>query len=341
MKIKVSKIKPNPYRRMKTYPIDKDKVKRLETSIQETTFWDNIIARPHPTKKGFFQLGYGHHRLIALRNLSVDTIDIPIRNIDDATMLRIMANENLEWNHSPAVINETVHAARDFLNKELAKYATWEECLNESIKALFTGIKGDFKHCKTKGVGQTIILKFLGSNWKQWMVQEALETIQCYVIDKKTKTKTHIERNAVEKFPTMSQAREFKKAVVDYKIPKKEQNTIAQKITRGSKPIGTRDIRNAVKKATKIQPQITQQMRDIESALKKLDSMTSSVTFLADTIRQDLKKMGVTQLQGIKAFFVLYNVILAAKALNNFAKFVGGKDFADKKETKLIKGEVK
>jgi len=45
MKIQVNKIKPNPYRRMESYPIDKEKVESLKTSIKETSFWDNILVR--------------------------------------------------------------------------------------------------------------------------------------------------------------------------------------------------------------------------------------------------------------------------------------------------------
>lgn len=87
-------------------------------------------------------------------------------------MLRIMANENLEWNQSPAVINETVHAAKDFLDGELAKYETWAGS-NRSIRPLFSE-EGGFQKAKKEGAGRDTILKFLGGNWKQWMVQEAL-----------------------------------------------------------------------------------------------------------------------------------------------------------------------
>jgi hypothetical protein len=41
-------------------------------------------------------------------------------------MLKIMAEENLNWTTSPAVVNETVLAAKEFLDAELAKYETWE-----------------------------------------------------------------------------------------------------------------------------------------------------------------------------------------------------------------------
>lgn len=102
-----------------------------------------------------------------------------------------MANENLEWNQSPAVINETVHAARDFLNAELAKHKTWEHA-NKSIRVIFSS-NSQFQQCKRDGVGQGTILKFLGGNWKQWMVQEALAVMDDDELDREAHPppKTH------------------------------------------------------------------------------------------------------------------------------------------------------
>ncbi len=104
-----------------------------------------------------------------------------------------MAEENIEWNTNPAVINETVLAVKRFLDAELAKYDTLCQ-FNKSIKLIET--KSQFDKLKKTGVGQTTILKFLGKNWKQWMVQEALDTIK----DKS------IDREAVESLPTTGSA---------------------------------------------------------------------------------------------------------------------------------------
>jgi hypothetical protein len=55
---------------------------------------------------------------------------------------------------------------RDFIESEISKVDDMEY-LNESIKVLFQGVKGDFHKVKNGGVGQTTILKFLGGGWKQ------------------------------------------------------------------------------------------------------------------------------------------------------------------------------
>lgn len=67
-----------------------------------------------------------------------------------------------------------MRAARDFLDGEIAKYETWEAFRsNKSIRPIIK-TEPEFRSIKGKGVGQTTILKFLGANWKQWMVQLVL-----------------------------------------------------------------------------------------------------------------------------------------------------------------------
>jgi len=176
MKINLSQLEANPFRKISKYPIDREKVKQLKTSIEETTFWDNILARPHPTKKGILQMAYGHHRWIALKELKVKTVDIPVRSLDDAAMIRIMASENLDtWRASPAVVNETVLTTKEFLDAELKKCDSWDR-VNKSIKTMFKS-NSEYQNCRKNGVGQTTILKFLGKSWKQSEIQFALEVL--------------------------------------------------------------------------------------------------------------------------------------------------------------------
>ena len=102
MEIRIEDIDPNPFRQIEHYPIDRNKVEALKNSINETDFWNNILVRKHPEWEGKYQLAYGHHRLVALRELNWEVINIQVRNIDDDRMLKIMANENFEdWRSSP------------------------------------------------------------------------------------------------------------------------------------------------------------------------------------------------------------------------------------------------
>lgn len=108
MKIEVKDLLPNPFRHLERYPINRDKVEALKHSIKDTEFWDNLLVRKVPDGGGY-EMAYGHHRLVALKELRYGEIDVPVRKLDDTTMAKIMANENMdEWGHDAAIEQETV-----------------------------------------------------------------------------------------------------------------------------------------------------------------------------------------------------------------------------------------
>ncbi len=241
MKIKVNDLVANPYRNITKYPIDRAKVDALKTSIKETTFWDNILVRK--ADNGKFQIAYGHHRHIAIKELKIEEVDIPCRKLSNAQMVKIMAEENLQWMTNPAVVNETVLATKKFLQEEVDK-SSWE-ALNKSIKCLFAD-EFVFLNIKGKGVGQTTILKFLGGNWKQWMIQNALATLEA---DKLPAEKGGVDRRAVETMPNMEAASRFRAEVSKHKIPKPTQLKIAKKIVRDG--VGSRDVPDTIRETAK------------------------------------------------------------------------------------------
>jgi hypothetical protein len=111
MKIAVAALRSNPFRHLERYPINREKIEALKASISTTTFWDNLLARPAPAEPDAFELAFGHHRWTALQELGIEFVDIPVRDLSDTDMARIMAHENMtEWAHSAAVEHETVRA---------------------------------------------------------------------------------------------------------------------------------------------------------------------------------------------------------------------------------------
>ena len=125
MRIRLKRLRANPFRNLPTYPIDRRKVEKLKSSIKRTTFWDNIVVRPHPNGDAlYFQIAYGHHRLEALRELYDEDhkIGVIVRDLGDEQMLKMMAAENDDaYDLTPVVVAETVQAVRDFfkLNHKL------------------------------------------------------------------------------------------------------------------------------------------------------------------------------------------------------------------------------
>ncbi len=125
----------------------------------QRNYWqlEKETGRPHPDKKGKYQLAYGHHRWIALKELKYKEIDIPCREIPDATMVQIMAEENLNWSTAPAVMVQTIASTKEFLDRELRKYKSWEQATNEEfLSGIFPEpiILKRWEQLKKNGVGR-------------------------------------------------------------------------------------------------------------------------------------------------------------------------------------------
>lgn len=204
MKIQIKDLHPNPYRDMKSYPINPEKIESLKNSINQTGFWDNILARK---SNGNFEIAYGHHRLEVLNALfkPTDEIDIPVKDLDDSTMIRIMANENDSvFGTNPKVVDETVRVTKEFLKQHqdiLVKHQKYG-LPNPSVAG---------------------IAKFLNGNWNESRVNFSLERLG--LIEKKI-----IEKEVIDKMPTERAARDLVKAVKKFKPTPKQQHKIADRI---------------------------------------------------------------------------------------------------------------
>lgn len=215
MKIEIRQLDWNPFRNIKEYPINKDKVSGLVKSIKQTSFWDNVLARPSPTETKRFEIAYGHHRLMALHKIykpdSKHKIDIPVRELDDATMLKIMANENASaWTMDTAVVIETIKATEKFL----------------------VGTSADEK--RRVGVLATEITEFLGGVFTQAMVDDALAMIHAAekkeidikalkIIEEPTKAATFmraIKELPQDKKPSPEKQREIASDIVKHDTPR-------------------------------------------------------------------------------------------------------------------------
>jgi len=123
MKIKLADLRPNPYRRMEAYPINPEKVLALQSSIKDTGFWENIVCRKSPTERGAYEIAYGHHRMVAAIGAHfggkgikgvckpTDVFDLPVKPLDDQTMIRMMMAENMDdWKRDFRVLLEGVQS---------------------------------------------------------------------------------------------------------------------------------------------------------------------------------------------------------------------------------------
>ena len=279
MKIPIESIVANPYRNIGKYPIDRAKVDALKVSIADTDFWDNLVVRKVDNT---YELAYGHHRLVALQELGAASIDVPVRKLSDVAMLKMMAEENLNWTSSPAIVNETVRAAKKFLDDELAKCERLDRA-DKNISPLFTD-EGNFQQCKQHGVGRDTILKFLGSNWKGWKIQQALEMSTAI-------NNGMLDQKAVESLPRIEHANAFRAVVSschkrDIPLSSKEQRSAAKQINKelDDGDIGKRHIADRVYDITNrppprtTTPVVAKDVPSLKDFTKKTLSMMNTVT---------------------------------------------------------------
>lgn len=237
MRIEVNRLLPNPYRRIDRYPIMYNKVESLKNSINETGFWDNLLARP--SSNGCFEIAYGHHRLQAIKELGIKEVDIPVRDLDDATMIKVMANENMsDWQADTKVIVETVSVAKEFIEKAIKDAAyTWER-LPEIIKRCFSGETAFNAASGQWGgrAGMDSIRRFLGESWSESVISKALAIINSETVDRET----------VEVFSKPTHADTFRKAVevhnrngeilLDHEDQKEIAEEIIKEVTEKARP---------------------------------------------------------------------------------------------------------
>lgn len=237
MKVALKDIKPNPWRYInKGYPIDKAKVEKLRSSIQRTGFWDNLVARKSG-ENGCVEIAYGHHRIEALRQEFEKNheIDVIVRDLDDATMLKIMAAENDAMDvMSPAIINETVRASISYLSKESQDKTESELFTVEEIAKRRRGAVTS----KWGWPDAEAIHRFL--DWPIHRVQvsiTALKDIKAGVVDKAE----------YESIPFQEAADKFRLEIKQNPLPKAKREPIVEKIRR--QEIGTKHIRREILKA--------------------------------------------------------------------------------------------
>lgn len=174
-------VKPNPYRHMKDYPIERSRVDDLKDSMRNTGVWPNIVGRNG--KGDFVEIAYGHHRWIAAKELGLETMVISILPLTDAQMIQMMANENMtSWSHSVKVVNQTIRSVKEFLEKEIKKSKDFNSFhVGENTNMILFDSASQFENCKKNGVGRTVIHKFLGAPWQKWVIREALKS--CKMVD--------------------------------------------------------------------------------------------------------------------------------------------------------------
>lgn len=265
MKVKIKDLHPNPFRDLSSYPFNKEKIEQLKTSIEATGFWDNILARQ---VNGHIQIAYGHHRLKALREVFTPDhlVEVPVKDLSDELMLKIMANENMdEWQSSVAVIDETVRAA---------------------IKFLGTLVPNNVEE-KRKYIADFF-------RWHTGTVTKSLQRINAI-------EKGEADKQAVESIPTAKGSTAFTAAVKGKNLTTGQQRRVATRIAK-SENYSPQSIKLEVAKEAAPKPT----KKDVEDKQQKqlminFDHYLANVTDIASKLKNEVQKM-----RGMKAMIRNY-----------------------------------
>jgi ParB-like chromosome segregation protein Spo0J len=177
MKVKLKNVEANPFRDMETYPCKQDKLEALKRSIEDTDFWENIVARE---VKGGIEIAYGHHRLTALRAVYPATkeFNFIIRDLSDTEMAKIMAAENMEeWGSDADVEQETVRAiVRGYADGRIKLGDLPAKTAKTSVRYAPSFAIGDGAGpAKDHPYTTAMLIEFLG--WNEYRVSTALKAL--------------------------------------------------------------------------------------------------------------------------------------------------------------------
>ena len=258
--VKLSDIKPNPFRRLDLYPLDKLKIEKLRVSIKRTSFWENTVARE---KNGHYELAYGHHRIESARQEIGLTakVRLIIRVLSDEAMLKMMAADNDDaYNITPSFILETVQAAKGFIPQQGTGRARAPAKLKSKISELLA--------------------------WPIKRVEDALA--QLAAIDR-----NELSRKAIEKLPSQRAARALHQEVQNAKktgrpLSKDRQELVVKKITQQQPNVTDHQTRTAIRAAvyTPKKPIIVQE----DEFLKLIQDGASRASVLDNILKSLLKE---------------------------------------------------
>lgn len=311
--IRLEDLEPNPCRNLKKYPINRKRLEKLKGSINSTDFWGGLTCRKHPTKKGKYQLAIGHHRYIAVKELGWKELEIGKHiNIFDYVeyqMYLAFADDNRNYmQHEADTQINTVEEIRDFLNKKLRAYSTWEELVAKE-KFFFCLYPNSlpldvYRRIQTTGVGKEPILDFLSidkENGQKWKIDEIGFGLRIL------RDKDKIDEKAVTMFENKYQSEQFVDASKG--IPKEEQKDLAKKVIKELDkrkeekekgiPSGGRAIKQVVKDIQKPKKKRSSNFQKAETAIENIEKLSKKLLANIVTLQSLLTKMKVTEISGI------------------------------------------
>jgi len=150
--VSVGSIDPNPMRKLKRYPYNKDRLANLLDSIEDVGFFEGVHARKVASR---YQLAFGHHRIEACRKHGLKKVPLLVGDYSDEDMLKMLSRENDDVGEGRMeVFQEVWEAALLFYADELK--VVKEEKEQTAFLARKLGGGWTVKGCTPAGTPKTV-----------------------------------------------------------------------------------------------------------------------------------------------------------------------------------------
>ena len=187
--VKLGEIRPNRFRDLARWPVERSVIDGLKQSINETGFWNNLQAIRN--ERDEVELRFGHHRWTAGLELFGPDYEVAVEIVPfegEWSLLRALHMENAvnrnKVMHTHEVVAQLTHWWDDVV---FEKYPSWDACEQAGFfssllldqyfgKAVENG-KAHYSQSVKYGIGREVIAKMLEGTETEGNIKQALASL--------------------------------------------------------------------------------------------------------------------------------------------------------------------
>ena len=196
IRVKLGDIKPNRFRDLERWPVEREVIDGLKDSIKKEGFWSKSIQAVI-NEHNEVELRFGHHRLTAAIEMFGSDYETEIDLVEfrgEYSLQRAMGLENMVSRNKNKIANELVYQVMHwFDDKIFSSYQNWEDCIIESSPSgifprrdfeMFFGScdangPSNYAKCVDEGIGRVNITKFISrKDITEDVVKESLLSLE-------------------------------------------------------------------------------------------------------------------------------------------------------------------
>jgi hypothetical protein len=175
IRVKLGEIKPNRFRDLERWPVEREVIDGLKAAFEKEGFWSKSV-QGILNEKNEVELRFGHHRVIAATEYFGADHEVEIDLVEyrgDNSMFQAMKLENSVNRNKIKVANELIDQSMHWLDDVVfEQYPTWEACeqaqknlgldLQEYFGKIDENGKANYSQCVEYGVGEGTLEKHTG-----------------------------------------------------------------------------------------------------------------------------------------------------------------------------------